>query len=104
MVKARDQQRHLLAFVHRAHPPVHLEVLGDRGEFFAYSGNVGHGCRRIELDPHEEEAGLGGVELLGVENVEPGLEERLRNGGDDARPIGAGEGEDVAGGDSTRQT
>ncbi len=68
---------------------------GDRLERLTQRADVGLRAPRVELDPHEEIAGLRVVELLRVENVEPAVEQRRRDLGDDPRPVGAGQGEDV---------
>jgi hypothetical protein len=46
-----------------------------------------------EDDAHEEAAGFGVVILLGVEDVAAGLEQQGRDGSDDPRAVGAGQGE-----------
>ena len=46
----------------------------------------------VELHPHEERAALGiGRVLVGIEDVRAVLEQEARDGGDDARPVGAGD-------------
>ena len=54
--------------------------------------------RAVEVDAHEEIAGLEVVELLRLEDVEAAFEQSRRDLGDDSRPIGAGQREDMAGG------
>ena len=44
----------------------------------------------LERHPHEEAPLVAGV-LVGVDDVEPGLGEEAADGGDQPRPVGAGE-------------
>ena len=96
MIETRDQHGDALFFVGATHRPRHRKSFRDRGERGAHRLGVGGGSRAVEGDAHEEDSGLGVVELLRVEDVEPALEQRRRNRGDNARPIGAGQREDVA--------
>ena len=93
MVGFGDQQHDPLARGAVAHPPVHLEAVRDGAEPGLQSrqrdGKIGGG----EYNPHEEMAGFDIVELLRVENVLPVMGEECRNGGYDAGPVGAGQGQ-----------
>ena len=89
MVETRDHERDALALIGRAHRPGHRECGGDRLEFFAQSLDVRMRRGGVEHHPHEEVAGLRIVELLGVENVEPAVEQGGRDLRDDPRPVGA---------------
>ena len=89
MVGSGDQQHHPLTGSAVAHPPLHLEAVRDRAESGLQSRQRDRKIGRGEHDPHEEMAGFDVVELLGVENVLPVMGEERRNGGNDARPVGA---------------
>ena len=73
-----------------------VERGGEFGEGSAQRGDVGRFVGAVERDAHEEIAGFGVVELLRVEDVESALEQGRRNLGDDSRPIGARQRQDVA--------
>ena len=96
MVEPRNEDQHPLPLIARPHRPVHREGRGDSGEARAEGRQVDGAGDAVEHHAHEEIAGLGVVELLGVENVEAVLEQRRRDFGDDPRPIGAGQGQDMA--------
>ena len=69
---------------------------GDLLELFAQALDVRLRPGRVEHHPHEEVAGLRVVELLGVENVEPAVEQRGRDFGDNSGPVGARQRQNVA--------
>ena len=76
-----------------AHPPVHPEAVRDRAEPGLQRRQRDRKIGGGEHHPHEEMAGLDVVELLRVENVLPVMGEECRNGGNDAGPVGAGQGQ-----------
>ena len=49
------------------------------------------------MHAHEEQPGLGVAELVGVDDVAAALKQEAGDAVDDARAVGAGEGEDVVG-------
>ena len=63
--------------------------MGDRLEGLAKSVDVCMGLSRVEGHPHEKVASFGVVELLGVENVEPAVEQRGRDFRNDPGPVDA---------------
>ena len=89
MVEARDHEHDALQLIDRAHRPCHREAGGDRLEGFAQGFDVRMRRGGVEDDPHEEVAGLGVVELLGVQNVETAVEQRGRDFRDDPGPVDA---------------
>jgi hypothetical protein len=92
MVLLRGQDHHPAALLRIAQPPVHGVFLGQPAQAFAQRGRLaGPG---VEHHAHEEAARLLVVELHGVEDVRPTLEQRGRHARHDARLIGAGEGQD----------
>ena len=96
VVELRHHQRDPLPRVGGTHRPGHAEGLGERREVLAAGRRPrASGFGRVELDPHEEGAGQRVVELLRVENVEAAVEQHRRDLGDDARLVGAGQGENV---------
>ena len=50
----------------------------------------------IEHQPHEKPAGLGVTELIGFHDIAVMVGQRIGNSGDDAHPIRAGDGQNVA--------
>jgi hypothetical protein len=97
VVETRNHQRDALQLVGRSHRPCHREVGGDRLELIAQALDLSMRRGGVEYDPHEEVTGLDIIELLGVENVEPAVEQRGCDFGDDPGPVDARQGENVAG-------
>ena len=97
MIEPRDHERDLSASLRWTHCQIHAEIGGDFAETRADRLGVRARLRGVKLDPHEEIAGHGVVELLRVENVEAAVEQGRRDFRYDPRPVGAGEGEDVTG-------
>ena len=95
MVEARDEDQHALALVSGPHRPAHIERRSDIGEALTKRVEVVRAVHPVENDAHEEIAGLGIVELLGVENVEAAFEQGRRDPRDNAGAIGAGQGQDM---------
>nr|ABM53575.1 conserved hypothetical protein [uncultured bacterium CBNPD1 BAC clone 1664] len=95
VIGLRGQDHHPSAGLGVAQAPVHGKVGGQglqpRTHRLRPAGAGG------EDHPHEETAGLGVVELLGVDDVGAVLEEQGGDAGDDAGPVGTGQGEDHAG-------
>src|SRR5690606_30803874 len=81
----------------RAQRPVEAEAFGDGREVRAQRLAVRREARAgaPELDAHEEMAGLEIGILLAVEDEAVDGGEPAGDGGDDPRPVGAGEGEDM---------
>jgi hypothetical protein len=70
--------------------PGHAEGLRDRGEILPQHVGVKRPARRrLELDPHEEHADLAIVELLALDHVRVVIDEKARDGLDEAGPVGA---------------
>jgi hypothetical protein len=96
MVEARHHQHDALQLIDRAHRPGHREADRDRLEGFAEIFDVRLRRARVEHDPHEKVASLDIVELLGVKDVEPAVEQGGRDFRDDPGPVDAGQSEDGA--------
>jgi hypothetical protein len=96
MVEFRREDHHLLARALRPHRPAHAEFVGERREGRAQRVE---GLRHdaIEDDAHEEHPALLIVILLRVDDIGAVIEQIGRNGGDDPRPVGAGQCENVLG-------
>jgi hypothetical protein len=70
--------------------PVHLELLGERGEGGAEVRFIAMGVVGGELDTHEEEAELDVLMLVGIEDVRVALlHEKVGDGGDETFTVGA---------------
>jgi len=69
-------------------PPVHRERLSDGCEMLPEVGEVDVEVFRIELDPHQEKAGLFVAVLVGVQNVAVMPVNEVGNGGHFALAIG----------------
>ena len=89
-----DEQHDPLAGSAVAHPPVHPEAVRDRGKPGLQSRQCDREVSGGEDNPHEEMAGFEIIELLRVENVLPVMGKECRNRGNDAGPVGAGQGQD----------
>ncbi len=94
MIELRHEQRDALLLRTWTDDPSEVELFADTRKVFAQC-REGVGIRdAIEHNAHEEAAGLGRVVLLRIENVAAACEERLRDSGDDARPVRSGQRED----------
>src|SRR3546814_10068491 len=71
--------------------PVHAEGLGDRRELLPKRAEIGGSIDRAEFHPREKAAGQHIVELLGVQDVEPVLEQETRYRRDNPRPVDTGQ-------------
>jgi hypothetical protein len=89
------QDHHALLAGAVADAPVHLELGGDGGELVA-QGLDAEGQRvGQDLLAHEEAAGLGVGVVVGLGDPALVLGQEAAHGGDDADPIGAGQGQGV---------
>src|SRR3546814_11268766 len=75
----------------RSDGPVHAEGLGDRRELLPKRAEIGGSIDRAEFHPREKAAGQHIVELLGVQDVEPVLEQETRYRRDNPRPVDTGQ-------------
>ena len=90
VVFARDHDRDPLALARLGEAVVHLERPGDLLLEAPVDGLALALGNRVEDHPHEE-APLAARVLVGVDDVEPGVGEEAADGGDQPRPVGAGE-------------
>src|SRR3569623_341870 len=74
--------------------PCHVERHRDGAEAAAQRREIGRTVHRVEGHPHEEAAGFGLVELLGIEDVLSAGEQEGRDRRDDSGTVGAGQSED----------
>jgi len=90
VVFARDHDRHPFALARLGEAVVHLKALADlRGEAAPHRIAFLFGSS-VEDHAHEEATLVARV-LVCVDDVEPGLGEEAADGGDQTRPVGAGE-------------
>ena len=96
MVLAADQDDHPLADVGVSEVPVQPELVGDIGELIAELVGAEGQALGQDLDALEELAG-GQVPVLGrLHHPSPAGGDESGDRGHDARPIGAGDGQDQA--------
>ena len=99
MIRLRRQDHHPLAHRGIAQRQRHAEPAGDSVQRVAQRIDVEPVLGVIEHDPGEEAGALLVVELLRLTDVAAVLEDRVGDGGDDAGPVGAGEGQQILGHD-----
>ena len=80
---------------HLIEAPLHLVLAGQLGQVLLQL-HARHGGEH--LDPHEEQPGGGVPELLGLGDVPAAARQRAGDRVDDARTVGAGQGQDQVGG------
>src|SRR3546814_13360916 len=85
MIELRRQQQDALGLGAAADGPVHAEGLGDRRELLPKRAEIGGSIDRAEFHPREKAAGQHIVELLGVQDVEPVLEQETRSRSEERR-------------------
>jgi hypothetical protein len=90
VVFARDHDRDPLALARLLEAMVHLERPGDL-LLEAPVDSVALPLRDGVEDHAHEEAALAARVLVGVDDIEPGVGEEAADGGDQPRPVGAGE-------------
>ena len=91
MIVARNEQRHALLARPVTELVTHAETFGDLGDGALERAAVGLKVREVEMHALKKLRRQGVGVLVGIEDIRAMAVQNLRQGGDDAAPIGAGD-------------
>ncbi len=100
VIELRYQQQYAPPFRRIAQAPIHLMIGGNGGKGRAQLADVIPWLCQLGHNAHEEQPAFTIVELLGFKDIPPMRGEERGDGGDQARPVGTGQGEDAGLGQS----